>query len=250
MRERRGVVDDHFTERVAAGYDLATAETFAPEVVGPIVDVLAGLARDGAALELGVGTGRIAIPLAARGVPVHGVDLSTSMVARLQAKPGGDAVTVTIADMATVRVPATFRLVFVVFNTITNLLTQDEQVECFRTAAHHLEPGGCFVVETFVPGLRRLPPGESLVAYHVGSERVDVDQYDVAAQRLTSHHWIADGDRLERVTTPHRYVWPAELDLMARLAGMQLRHRWADWHASPFTSESTSHVSVWQRPPA
>ncbi|MCU0261034.1 MAG: class I SAM-dependent methyltransferase [Ilumatobacteraceae bacterium] len=239
--------EDHFPERIAAGYDAATAETFAPGVVDPIVDVLARLAGDGAALELGVGTGRIAIPLAARGVRVHGVDLSTAMVDRLRAKPGGETVDVTIGDMATVRVPATFRVAFVVFNTITNLLTQDEQVECFRTAAAHLEPGGCFVVETFVPGLRRLPPGESLVAYHVGTDRVDVDEYEVVDQRLTSHHWLTTGGGVEVVTTPHRYAWPAELDLMARIAGLRLRHRWADWHGAPFTSESTSHVSVWER---
>jgi SAM-dependent methyltransferase len=205
--------------------------------------VLAELADGGAALELGIGTGRIALPLAARGLPVHGIDLSEPMVAQLRAKRGGDAISVTIGDFATTRVDGTFRLVYLVYNTINNLTTQDAQVACFENAAAHLEPGGCFVVEVGVPDLQRLPPGERFVAFAVRDDYVGVDEYDVVDQGLISHHQSTG----RRLSMPFRYVWPSELDLMARIAGLTLRDRWEDWTRAPFTAASRSHVSVWEK---
>jgi SAM-dependent methyltransferase len=240
--------EDHFGERVAARYDESSAEMFAPAVVDPVVDFLAGLAGDGAALELGIGTGRIALPLARRGVPVHGIDLSEAMVARLRAKPGGQRIGVTLGDFATARVDGTFRLAYLVFNTIGNLTTQDEQVACFQNAAAHLEPGGCFVIEVGVPQLQRLPPGETVRAFALSDTHLGFDEYDVASQGLVSHHYRVVDGRLELDSVPFRYVWPSELDLMARLAGMRLRERWGGWRREPFTSESTKHVSVWEKP--
>ncbi len=242
--------DGHFGEAVAARYDASSAERSTPEAVDPVVDLLAGLAGDGRALERAVGTGRIALPLAARGVPVHGIELSRAMVARLRAKPGGEDVAVTIGDMATTTVDGTFRVAYLVFNTVVNLTTQAAQVACFRNAAAHLEPGGCFVVEVGVPGLRRLPPGETLQAFALSDTHWGVDEFDVADQGLVSHHMELVDGRFVRFSVPFRYVWPAELDLMARLAGMGLRARWAGWRREPFTSESTAHVSVWERPAA
>lgn len=243
------MLENHFGERAAAGYDAGSADMFAPAVLDPTVDVLADLAGDGAALELGIGTGRVALPLRQRGVRVHGIDLSPQMVAQMRAKPGGQDIAVTIGDIATTRVEGTFRLAYLVYNTITNLTTQDAQVACFRNAAAHLEPGGCFVVEVFVPILQRLPPGETYRVFHHDRGRLSFDEYDVATQSLTSYHYRFHGDgRYELFPVPFRYVWPSELDLMARLAGMRLRDRWADWHRSPFTSESSSHVSVWEKP--
>ena len=216
-------------------------------MVEPVVDFLAGLAGDGGALELGVGTGRIALPLARRGVRVHGLDLSEAMVAKLRAKPDGDRIAVTIGDFATTRVDGTFAVAYLVVNTIMNLTTQEEQVACFRNVAAHLERGGCFVIEVMVPGLRRLPPGERLQPFDVSRTHVGVDEYDVARQGLVSHHyWIEDGE-VEVLSPPFRYVWPSELDLMAQLAGMTLRERWGDWDREPFTSESDKHVSVWEK---
>ena len=239
--------DGHFDERVAARYDASMAEHFAPEVVDAMVARLAELAAGGRALEFGVGTGRIALPLARRGVPTAGIDLSTAMVARLRAKPGGGTIDVTIGDFATTRVDGTFALVYLVFNTIMNLTTQSAQVACFRNAAAHLGPGGRFVVEVGVPGLRRLPPGETARVFHVSEGRWGIDEYDVASQGQTSHHFAVVDGRLERFSTPFRYVWPAELDLMAELAGLRLRERWAGWRREPFTAESEQHVSVWEK---
>ena len=239
--------EDHFGEPVAARYDESSADMFDPAVVEPAVDFLAELAGDGAALELGIGTGRIALPLAARGVRVHGIDLSEAMVARLRAKPGGEDIGVTIGDFATTRVDGSFALAYLVFNTIDNLTTQDEQVACFQNVAAHLEPGGCFVIEVGIPELRRLPPGETFVAFDVSPTHLGFDEYDVANQGLISHHYsLVDGE-LEVVAMPFRYVWPAELDLMARLAGMRVRERWSGWQREPFTSESRKHVSVWEK---
>jgi SAM-dependent methyltransferase len=244
-----GMPDNHFGEPVAAGYDEASEAMFDPAVVEPTVDFLAGLAGDGAALELGIGTGRIALPLAERGVTVHGIDLSAAMVQRLRAKRGAAGVGVTIGDFATTRVPGTFRLAYLVFNTINNLTTQDAQVECFRNVATHLEPGGCFVIEVGVPDLRRLPPGETVRAFTVTPDYVGVDEYtDLVNQIMYSHHYRVAGDKLDVFSVPFRYVWPSELELMARLAGMTLRERWSDWKRQPFTAESTSHISVWQKP--
>ena len=240
----------YFGERVAARYDESAAEMFDPAVVDPIVDLLAELAGSGRALELGIGTGRIALPLAQRGVPVHGIDLSEAMVARLRAKPGGEEIGVTIGDFATTTVDGTFSVAYLVFNTIMNLTTQAAQVACFRNVATHLEPGGRFVIEVMIPELQRLPPGDTVRAFHVSETRLGFDEYDVATQGLTSHHFaIVDGG-VERSSIPFRYVWPSELDLMAELAGMRLRERWSGWKREPFTSESREHVSVWEKPVA
>jgi SAM-dependent methyltransferase len=239
--------DGYFGESVAARYE-DDAEMFDPAVVDPTVDFLAELAGGGRALELGIGTGRIALPLAHRGVPVHGIDLSNAMVARLRAKPGSEEIGVTIGDFATTTVAGTFALTYLVFNTIMNLTTQAAQVACFRNAAAHLEPGGTFVIEVGVPGLRRLPPGETIHAFHFSERRWGLDEYDVANQGLISHHVTLLDERIERNSIPFRYVWPAELDLMAELAGMRLRERWSGWEREPFTSESDKHVSVWEKP--
>ncbi len=239
--------ENHFGPGVAERYDESSAEMFQPAAVKPVVDVLAELAGDGPALEFGIGTGRIALPLAAHGVPVHGIDLSTAMVAKLRQKPGGERIPVTIGDFASTALDERFSVAYLVFNTIMNLTTQDAQVACFQNAARHLQPGGRFVIEVSVPDLQRLPPGETVRAFTVSPTRLGFDEYDVALQGQTSHHyWMADG-RLENVSVPFRYVWPSELDLMARLAGMTLRDRWSDWHRAPFTAESLAHVSIWQK---
>ena len=240
--------DGYFDEHVAARYDESSADMFDPEVVGPAVDLLAELAGNGRALELGIGTGRIALPLAERGVRVHGIDLSNAMVARLRPKPGGDDIGVTIGDFATARVDGMFSLAYLVFNTISNLTTQAEQVACFRNVAAHLEPGGCFLIEVGLPDLRRLPPGDRLRVFDADATHWGIDEYDVANQGLVSHHFSLVEGRFELLSMPFRYTWPAELDLMAELAGMRLRDRWSGWKREPFTSESRKHVSVWERP--
>ena len=240
--------DNHFGEEVAARFDERYADQADPAVVGPIVDLVAELAGDGAALELGIGTGRVALPLAARGVPVHGIELSEAMVARLRAKPGAEDIGVTIGDFAAATVEGTFRVAYLVANTIMNLTTQDEQVACFQNVSAHLEPGGCFVIEVVVPGVRRLPPGERIQPFDGTPGHLGFDEYDVARQGLVSHHyWVEEGS-VQVFSPPFRYVWPAELDLMARLGGMTLRDRWAGWKREPFTSESEMHVSVWEKP--
>ena len=242
--------DGYFDDRVAATYDETTADLFDPAVVEPTVDFLAELAGTGRALELGIGTGRIALPLAARGVEVHGIELSRAMAARLHAKPGGEGIGVTIGDFATAKVDGrtgAFRLVYLLRNTIMNLTTQAGQVACFRNAATHLEPGGLFVIEVLVPGLQRLPPGETFQVFHVSDTHWGIDEYDVANQGLISHHLRIIDERLDRLSIPFRYAWPAELDLMAQMAGMRLRDRWAGWKREPFTSESREHVSVWEK---
>jgi SAM-dependent methyltransferase len=240
----------YFDEHRAERYDADYADMFEPGVVDAAVGFLAdlvGVAGTRAALELGIGTGRIALPLSRRGVRVHGIDLSPAMVAQLRAKPGADGIGVTIGDFASTTVGGSFGLAYLVFNTIMNLTTQAEQVACFQNVAAHLEPGGCFVIEVGVPGLQRLPPGETVRAFTVTPTRLGFDEYDIAAQGLVSHHyWVADGE-LEAWSMPFRYVWPSELDLMARLAGMTLRERWSDWNREPFTSDSTNHVSVWEK---
>jgi SAM-dependent methyltransferase len=240
--------DDHFGEQVAARYDDDVADRYAPEALGPAVDLLAGLAAGGAALEFGIGTGRIALPLAERGIEVHGIDLSRAMVARLHAKPGAQIVGVTIGDFAHTRVPGRYRLVYLVFNTIMNLTTQAAQVACFRNAAAHLEAGGRFVVEVTVPELRRLPPGQAVVPFEVGAGRWAYDVYDTATQAMTSNYVEVAEGRGRFTSIPFRYVWPAELDLMAELAGLRPVDRWADWTRTPFTADSRAHVSVWERP--
>lgn len=246
--------DGWFPESVAARYD-SPGGANAPELVSSMVDVLDELA-DGPVLELAVGTGRIAAPLAARGVPVSGIELSRAMAARIAGKPGGDVVEVTVGDMTSTRVAGQFSLVYLVFNTINNVTTQDGQVEVFRNAAAHLRPGGLFLVEVGVPKLRRLPPGQDSVPFAVepgqeGGGYVGFDRYDVVTQEFTSNHVTVSPDGTGRFRPiPFRYAWPAELDLMARIAGMSRKYRWADWDRSEFTAESTKHVSVWEKIPS
>ena len=248
------LVPSPFDESVAPTYDEGSAHMFDAAVLGPTVDVLHELAGSGPALELAIGTGRVALPLHERGVEVHGIDFSEAMVAELRRKPGGERLPVVVGDMATTRVGSGYRVAYLVYNTITNLLTQDDQVECFRTVAEQLAPGGSFVVEVFVPQLRRMPPGQSSVPFHVGERHVGFDTIDVVSQRSVSHHYVREGhDAQGRAlatyqSSAHRYVWPSELDLMARIAGLALRDRWADWTKAPFTAESESHVSVWSKP--
>ncbi|QMU79586.1 class I SAM-dependent methyltransferase [Streptacidiphilus sp. PB12-B1b] len=251
--EEDNLADGWFPESVAAGYD-APGGVNAPEAVDPVVDVLEDLAAGGPVLELAVGTGRIAAPLAARGVAVSGIDMSRAMAARITDKPGGNQVAVTIGDMTTTRVDGQFSLVYLVFNTISNVTTQDGQVAVFRNAAAHLRPGGVFLIEVGVPDLRRLPPGQDSVPFRVepgreGGGYLGFDQYDVVTQQFTSNHVTVTADGKGRFwRIPFRYAWPAEMDLMARMAGLSLKHRWAGWDRSPFTAESTTHVSVWQKP--
>jgi SAM-dependent methyltransferase len=236
-------------EAVARGYDATSSDMFAPEVLGPTVDFLAEAAGIGPALEFAIGTGRVALPLSQRGLAVSGIDISPAMVAQLRAKPGAEAIETVIGDIASTRLPGAFSLVYLVYNTITNLLEQDQQVACFRNAAAHLAPGGRFVIEVFVPGLQRLPPGQTAVPFTVTRDYLGIDTYDTARQRLTSHHyWVRDGAGAT-FQSEHRYAWPAELDLMAQLAGLTLRERWADWGRQPFTGESRKHISVWEKPP-
>jgi SAM-dependent methyltransferase len=247
------MTDGWFDDQVAETYDEDTADTLDSAVIGPQLDLLAALAQGGRALELAIGTGRIALPLASRGVRVAGIELSRAMVARLRAKPGGEetSIPVTIGDMTTASAEPVggFSLVYLVFNTVMNVTTQDGQVELFANAARHLLPGGRFLIETAIPDLRRLPPGARYVAFDVSEAHVGVDEYDVATQGMWSHHVTTRADgRIERSAGPFRYVWPSELDLMARLAGMTLESRWADWTRSDFANDSTSHVSVWRKP--
>ena len=244
--------DGWFPESVAAGYDEPGGADSA-DVVGPAIEVLAELANGGRVLELAVGTGRIAAPLAARGVSVSGIELSRAMASRIVDKPGGDAVDVTIGDMTSTRVAGEFSLVYLVFNTISNVTTQDGQVDVFRNAAAHLRAGGLFLVEVGLPSLRRLPPGQDTVPFTVapdpaGGGYVGFDQFDVVTQEFTSNHVTVSPDgsgSFRRI--PFRYAWPAEMDLMARIAGMKLRHRWADWDRSELTQESIKHVSAWEK---
>jgi SAM-dependent methyltransferase len=244
--------DGWFPESVAADYDTPGGAN-APEVVLPMVDVLEDLADGGPVLEFAAGTGRVAAPLAARGLAVSGIELSRAMAARIAGKPAGHAVEVTIGDMATTRVAGQFSLVYLVFNTISNVTTQDGQVAVFGNAAAHLRSGGLFLIEVEVPGLRRLPPGQDTVPFTVAPGRegggyVGFDQYDTVTQQFTSNHVTVSADgkgRFRRI--PFRYAWPAEMDLMARIAGLSLRYRWAGWDRSAFTADSTRHVSVWQK---
>jgi SAM-dependent methyltransferase len=242
------VPENHFNEQIAGDYDRDTSMSD-PAVVNPTVDFLTELAGEGPVLELGIGTGRIALPLSQRGVQIYGIDLSPAMVAQLKAKPGSQNIEVTIGDMATTRVDGRFRLVYLVFNTIGNLTTQDQQVACFANAAAHLGPGGCFLIEVGVPDLRRLPPGEDARVFAHAPGYVGYDRYtDLVAQQATSHHFAAVESDVREFKTPFRYVWPSELDLMARIAGLALRERWGGWKRELFTSESRSHVSVWEKP--
>ena len=238
--------ENYFGEEVAARYD-DEVEGFDPEVLDPTVEFLAEIARGGAVLELGIGTGRVAVPLAQRGLRVHGIDLSPAMVARLRAKPEAQTIGVTIGDFAATRVDGSFSLVYLVCNTIMNLTTQDAQVACFQNVSEHLEPGGCFVIEVGLPDLQRLPFGERFRLFNVSETHVGIDEYDVANQGLVSHHCTKRDGKFEKSWGPFRYLWPSELDLMARLAGMTLRERWSGWKREPFTSTSEKLVAVWEK---
>jgi hypothetical protein len=237
-----------FAERVAALYDDRSDWMSAPEVVDPVVDLLADLAGDGGALEFGIGTGRIALPLAERGVRVAGIDNSEAMLSRLRAKPGAERIEAVLGDFAATRVEGEFDLVFLVFNTISNLVTQDAQVACFQNAAAHLRSAGRFVIENNVPALQSLPLGQTVLPFRADPDGFSFDVYDVVTQNFSSQHfYIVDG-RLEAFPVEFRYAWPAELDLMARLAGMRLTDRWAGWRREPFTAVSSGHVSVYRKP--
>lgn len=238
----------HFEEWIAQRYRTLWPELFEPAVVEATVDFLARLAGAGSALEFGIGTGRIAIPLRRRGVLVKGIELSRAMAAELTAQDEASNIDVTIGDFAKTKTDGAFRLVYLLRNTITNLITQDEQIDAFRNAAAHLEPGGYFLIENYVPELRRLPPGEKMHVFTATPSHLGFEKYDAARQVAVSHHyWVIDG-QFKQFSSPHRYVWPAELDLMARLAGLILVQRWSGWNREPFTSESRSHISVWQQP--
>jgi SAM-dependent methyltransferase len=237
-----------FGERAASVYDERVGEMFDPAAVEPVVELLAELAEHGRALEFGIGTGRIALPLAGRGVPVVGIDNSEAMVARLRAKPGGDDIDVTIGDFATTRGDGEFSLVYLVFNTIFNLVTQDEQVACFQNAAAHLRSGGRFVIETGVPDLQSLPLGQTIIPFRADPEGISVDVYDVVTQRFSSQHYVFTEDGVQAFPVELRYAWPSELDLMARLADLTLQNRWAGWQREPFRSLSRAHVSVYEKP--
>ncbi|GHB07507.1 class I SAM-dependent DNA methyltransferase [Streptomyces termitum] len=239
-----------WSRATAERYDAEETEAFSEAVLGPTVAFLGELAGEGRALEFAIGTGRVGVPLRERGVPVVGVELSEHMAAVLRRKADEDTLPVVIGDMATTVVPGGFSLVYLLYNTISNLLTQDEQVECFRNAARHLEPGGRFVVELLVPPLRSLPHGQVAVPFDVSERHLGFDTFDLVEQVLVSHHLTLDGDdgRYRRENSRHRYAWPAELDLMARIAGLERERRVADWDGSPFTQDSTKHISVWRKP--
>jgi SAM-dependent methyltransferase len=243
--------DDIWDADAAQSYDTPGAGMFAPQVLGPTVDCLARLAHGGPVLEFAIGTGRVAVPLAERGVAVTGIELSGPMIEQLRTKAGDDTIPVIVGDMASAVAPGSFTLVYLVYNTISNLLSQSEQVDCFRNAARHLVPGGRFVIELWVPELRRLPPGQQAMVCQSEPGYIGLDTYDVLHQRVVSHHFrFGDGTQARLFRSPHRYIWPAELDLMAKLAGFELESRHADWSGSEFTADSRSHVSVYRRPGA
>lgn len=241
--------DEIWDVEAAQHYDTPGVGMFAPEVVGPTVDRLAALAGDGPALEFAIGTGRVAVPLSQRGVSVTGIELSRPMIEQLRTKVDADTIPVVVGDMASAVAPGTFTLVYLVFNTISNLLEQPEQVACFRNAARHLIRGGRFVIELWVPELRKLPPGQQATVWHCEPGYIGLDTYDVLGQQVVSHHFrFGEGRQAQLLRSPHRYIWPAELDLMAQLAGFELESRHADWTGSEFTADSRSHVSVYRQP--
>ncbi len=237
-----------FTGPAAEGYDRGSREMYEPGLLAATADFLAAMARGGRALEFGIGTGRVALPLSERGIAVHGIDISADMLAQLHHKQGAEDIVTTVGDFATTIVPGEFSLVYVVWNAIGLLLEQQEQVEAFRNAARHLRPTGRFVVELWVPDLRRFPPGAVAIPFALSPGHVGFDTLDTATQRGVSHHYVIGAGAAGRHDSPFRYAWPAELDLMAEIAGMSLCERWADWDRSPFTSDSSKHISVWQRP--
>ena len=246
-RDLGTVAETHFDDWIARRLRVLWPELFEPPLLDAAVAFLADLAQPGPALEFGIGTGRIAVPLSRQGVPVHGIELSPAMIDELRRHPDASDIDVTIGDFATTTVDATFRVVYLLRNTITNLTTQSEQIACFHNAARHLDADGYFVIENYIPELRRLPPGENQQVFTATPIHVGIGEYDFANQIETSRHWwIIDGE-LKTFSSDHRYVWPSELDLMASMAGMTLRERWSDWYRAPFTSESRTQISVWQK---
>ena len=241
------MAENYFDGWIAQRYEALWPHLFDPQVVEAAVNFLADLAGSGSVLELGIGTGRLALPLSRRGIRVCGIELSAAMVEQLRSRPGSADIDVTMGDFATTKLTGTFTLAYLVRNTIMNLTTQDTQVECFCNVAAHLGPGGCFVIEVIIPPWQRLAPGETVIPFDVSPAHLGFDQIDVATQNSWSHHyWFLNGET-KTFSAPFRYAWPAELDLMARLAGMALRERFGDWNREPFTTESRSHVSVWQK---
>ena len=239
---------NNFIGSIARRYDADSADMFDPVLLEATSDFLATEARGGPALEFGVGTGRVAIPLSGRGVQVHGIDISVDMIGQLHRKPDSAAIRTTVGDFAETVVEGEFSLVYIVFNSIANLLEQAEWVQTFRNAARHLQPGGRFVLELWIPDLRRFPPGAVAIPFDVSPHHLGFDTLDIATQRCASHHYFARDGQFEHITGEGRYAWPAELDLMAQIAGMRLRARWAEWDRSPFTSDSGKHISVWELP--
>lgn len=241
------MAENIFTKRIAERYDKSDKAMFEDGVLCPTVDFLANLAKDGRALELAIGTGRVALPLRDCGVDVYGIELSKHMVDQMLTKPGAAEIPVTIGDMSTTKADGKYRLVYLVYNTITNLITQEEQVNCFCNAADHLELGGSFVIEVQVPSIHKLPSGESIAAFDVSPTHVGIDEYDLVRQTVVSHHYWIDNGRIEMFDSIHRYAWPSEYDLMARIAGLSLSERWGGWNHEPFMSDSTQHISVWRK---
>ena len=241
------MAENYFEGWIAQRYEALWPHLFDPEVVQPAVDFLTDLAGRGPVLELGIGTGRLALPLSRRGIRIFGIELSPAMVEQLRSQPGSADIDVTIGDFATTKLTGRFTLAYLVRNTIMNLTTQDAQVECFRSVAAHLDTGGCFVIEVIIPPWQRLAPGETVIPFDVSPAHLGFGEIDVATQNSWSHHyWFVNGET-KTFSAPFRYVWPSELDLMACIAGMALRERWSDWNREPFTTESRSHVSVWQK---
>lgn len=240
--------DQHLDPSVAAGYDRSVSERFSPEAIEPCIRLLADLAGAGPAVEFAVGTGRLALPLSEAGVTVHGVDFSEPMLAELGKKPGAEHISLTVGDMTTTVVCTDASLVYLAFNTITNLRSQAAQVACFRNAAAQLSPGGRFVIENNVPILHRLSPAETVYPFELTPHHIGFDEYvDLVNQISVSHHYFIDGNSVRNVAGAFRYVWPSELDLMAELAGLEFEDRWADWHRNEFTGSSRGHVSVWRK---
>lgn len=248
MVDHLSIPDQHLDPVVAASYDAAVDSRFAPDLIADAVRLFTELADGGSVVEFAIGTGRLALPLAAADVPVSGFDASQPMLDELAKKPGADQVAVSVGDMTTTQIADDASLVYLVFNTIGNLRTQAKQVQCFRNAAAHLAPGGRFLIETNVPRLASLPPGETVRPFEVTPHHVGFDEFiDPVEQILVSHHYYINGDKVRTLSGAFRYVWPSELDLMAQLAGMTLESRWADWNRAPFTGDSPAHVSVWRK---
>jgi SAM-dependent methyltransferase len=240
-------IDDIWDAETAKSYDTPGTGIFSPDILGPTVDRLAELAGHGQALEFAIGTGRVAVPLRERGIPVVGIEASPAMIAQLRTKVDEATIPVVLGDMATTSAQGIYTLVYLVYNTISNLLTQAEQIMCFRNAARHLSAGGRFVIELGVPELRKLTPGQQAIVWHSEPGYIGLDTYDVLEQRVVSHHFrFGEGRQAQIFRSPHRYIWPAELDLMAQLAGFELEGRYADWNRFPFGAESRAHISVYR----